>query len=156
MTQILFVSGRRATSALFKNLGTLTLLLLLLPVNLAVVGLTLIRNTLKRAFKPKTTTLKEKKRILITGAKMTKALQLARCFHRDGHEVFLVETHKYWLSGHRFSRAVKGFFTVPVPEKDPDGYCRALLAIVKQNQIDVFIPVSSPIASYYDSLAKKL
>jgi hypothetical protein len=57
---------------------------------------------------------------------MTKALQLARSFDRDGHDVYLVETHKYWLSGHRFSRAVKGFFTVPVPEKEPEAYCQAL------------------------------
>ncbi len=96
------------------------------------------------------------KNILITGGKMTKALQLARCFHAAGHTVFLVETHKYWLSGHRFSRAVKGFFTVPAPEIDPNSYCQGLLDIVKQEKIDVFIPVSSPVASYYDSIAKSL
>jgi len=98
----------------------------------------------------------QKKRILITGAKMTKALQLARSFHRNGHEVYLVETHKYWLSGHRFSRAVQSFFTVPAPEQDSDGYCQGLLKIVQDHNIDVFIPVSSPVASYYDSLAKKV
>ncbi|MEM6614313.1 MAG: ATP-grasp enzyme, partial [Cyanobacteria bacterium P01_C01_bin.72] len=97
----------------------------------------------------------EKQRILITGAKMTKALQLARSFYRDGHDVYLVETHKYWLSGHRFSRAVKGFFTVPVPEQEPEAYCEALVDIAKQKNIDLFVPVSSPIASYYDSLAKQ-
>jgi len=82
-------------------------------------------------------------------------LQLARSFHRDGHEVYLVETHKYWLSGHQFSRAVKGFFTVPVPEQEPEAYCQALVDIAKEKQIDLFVPVSSPIASYYDSLAKE-
>lgn len=87
---------------------------------------------------------------------MTKSLQLARSFHAAGHEVFLVETHKYWLSGHRFSQAVKGFYTVPAPQKDPDGYCQRLLEIVKQENIDVYIPVCSPVASYYDSLAKKV
>ncbi len=85
---------------------------------------------------------------------MTKALQLARSFYQDGHDVYLVETHKYWLSGHRFSRAVKGFFTVPAPEKDKDGYCQGLLKIVKAHNVDLFVPVSSPVASYFDALAK--
>ena len=44
---------------------------------------------------------------------MTKALQLARSFHRAGHRVVLVESAKYRLTGHRFSRAVDRFYTVP-------------------------------------------
>ncbi len=87
---------------------------------------------------------------------MTKALQLARSFRAAGHRVILVATHKYWLSGHRFSRAVDLFCTVPAPEKDPEGYCQGLLDIVKTHKVDIFIPVSSPVASYYDSLAKPL
>ena len=141
-------------SAIAKNLGTLLLLLILLPFNLVMIVLSIIGSVFSRSDKPHQTPV-VKKRIMITGAKMTKSLQLARSFYRDGHEVYLVETHKYWLSGHRFSRAVKGFFTVPVPEKDPEGYCQALVEIAKQKDIDLFVPVSSPIASYYDSLAKK-
>ena len=144
--------------AIAQNIGTLLLLLLLLPFNL---GLIVASFAVRSLYKDSSESAgefasTEKKRVLITGAKMTKALQLARSFHRDGHEVYLVETHKYWLSGHRYSNAVKGFFTVPVPEKDSDGYCQSLLEIVKDNNIDLFIPVSSPIASYYDSLAKKV
>ena len=152
MLPILFISGRGSAIAL--NLGTLALLLLLLPFNLTLVlwsWVTGIFTGKGRAIASNA----EPKRIMITGAKMTKALQLARSFYRDGHEVYLVETHKYWLSGHRFSRAVKGFFTVPVPEKEPEAYCQALIDIARKKNIDLFIPVSSPIASYYDSLAKK-
>jgi predicted ATP-grasp superfamily ATP-dependent carboligase len=156
MTQILFVSGQGSASAVIKNLGTLLLLLLLLPLNLATVFLSAIWNIITSPFQKKTIPTTEHKRILITGGKMTKALQLARSFHRDGHEVFLVETDKYWLSGHRFSNAVKNFYTVPAPEKDSGGYCQGLLDIVKKNDIDLFVPVSSPVASYYDSLAKKV
>ena len=154
MLQILFVSGW--VGAIAKNVGTLLLLLLLLPFNLTAILLSVIGNAISGGSESRANQSPvDKKRILITGAKMTKALQLARSFYRDGHEVYLVETHKYWLSGHRFSRAVKGFFTVPVPEKDPDGYCEALVEIAQQKNIDLFVPVSSPIASYYDSLAKK-
>ncbi|MEL7523106.1 MAG: ATP-grasp enzyme, partial [Cyanobacteria bacterium J06553_1] len=150
MTQTSFITERGA--AIVRNLATLTILLLLLPFNLLAVILTRISGMFP---KQPSQIVTEPKNILITGAKMTKALQLARSFHHDGHNVYLVETHKYWLSGHRFSRAVKGFFTVPVPEKEPEAYCEALVDIAQAKNIDLFVPVSSPIASYYDSLAKK-
>ena len=177
MAQKLFIS--RYGTAIAQNLVTFGLLTLLLPFNLGMILVSLVSSILggkKDLAMPSASFPKgllkdtashiasrraianiptEKKRILITGAKMTKALQLARSFYRDGHDVYLVETHKYWLSGHRFSRAVKGFFTVPVPEKEPEAYCQALVDIAKQKNIDLFVPVSSPIASYYDSLAKK-
>jgi predicted ATP-grasp superfamily ATP-dependent carboligase len=154
MAQKLFIS--RYGTAIAQNLATLSLLTLLLPFNLGMILVSLVSNIFneKKDLAIANTPIK-KKRILITGAKMTKALQLARSFYLDGHDVYLVETHKYWLSGHRFSRAVKGFFTVPVPEKEPEAYCQALVDIAKQKNIDLFVPVSSPIASYYDSLAKK-
>ncbi|MEL6606234.1 MAG: ATP-grasp enzyme [Cyanobacteria bacterium J06614_10] len=91
------------------------------------------------------------KTVLISGGKMTKALQLARSFYAAGHRVVLIETHKYWLVGHRFSKAVDKFYTVPNPS-DPN-YAEALLAIVKREQVDMYVPVCSPVASYYDSQA---
>lgn len=123
------------------------------PINLTLVISAFIINLITLPFQKKVT-CENPKKILLTGGKMTKSLQLARSFHRAGHQVFMVETHKYWLSGHRFSNAVQNFFTVPAPEKDPEGYIQSLLEIVKREKIDVFIPVSSPVASYYDSLAK--
>ena len=83
---------------------------------------------------------------------MTKALQLARSFHQAGHRVILIESEKYWLTGHRFSRAVDRFYTVPPPQS-PD-YSDALLAIVLSEQVDLYVPVCSPASSYYDALAK--
>ncbi|MBR8826699.1 MAG: ATP-grasp enzyme [Gomphosphaeria aponina SAG 52.96 = DSM 107014] len=154
MNPILFIVQKKAI-ALFQNLGTLTLLLLAFPFNLLLVCTSLILNFLRTPLGKKVVA-KNPKNILITGGKMTKALQLARSFHAAGHRVFLVETPKYWLSGHRFSQAVANLYTVPAPEKDPDGYCQGLLAIVKGEKIDLFIPVSSPVASYYDSLAKPI
>ena len=147
-------SATERTLALLQNLGTLTLLLLIFPITLTVVLISLLWHLVSIPFQKRTAPPDGGKKILLTGGKMTKALQLARCFHAAGHTVFLVETPKYWLSGHRFSNAVKRFYTVPVPQADPEGYCQSLLKIVKQEQIDAFIPVSSPIASYYDALAK--
>ena len=85
---------------------------------------------------------------------MTKALQLARSFHSAGHRVVMIEGHKYWLVGHRFSRAVKRFYTVP--DASADGYAEALLAVVRREKVDVYIPVCSPASSLYDSIAIKL
>ena len=84
---------------------------------------------------------------------MTKALQLARSFHRAGHRVVLVESRKYRFTGHRFSRAVAAFHTVPEP--DAPGYAAALLAIVRHEGVDVYVPVCSPVASYHDAVAKR-
>ncbi|MBF1999339.1 MAG: ATP-grasp enzyme [Synechococcales cyanobacterium M58_A2018_015] len=139
-------------TAALKTIGTLLLLLILLPINAALV---LTAWIVSQITAPARAISDHPRTILLTGGKMTKALQLARSFYAAGHDVVLVETHKYWLSGHRFSRAVKRFYTVPAPELDPDAYSQALLTIVQREQVDVFIPVSSPVASFYDAVAGK-
>ncbi|MBD1831173.1 ATP-grasp enzyme [Cyanobacteria bacterium FACHB-472] len=139
--------------ALFQNLGTLLLLAIAFPFNCTLVLALLLWNFVSRPFQKQVLT-ENPKNILLTGGKMTKALQLARSFHAAGHRVILVETHKYWLVGHRFSNAIDRFYTVPAPYKDPTGYIQALLSIAKQESIDIYVPVCSPVQSYYDSLAK--
>ena len=91
------------------------------------------------------------KTILLSGGKMTKALQLARSFHRAGHRVILVESDRYWLAAHRYSAAIDRFYTVPQP--DAADYVDALLAIIWREGVDVYVPVTSPIGSLYDSFA---
>ena len=85
---------------------------------------------------------------------MTKALQLARLFYKAGHRVVLVESHSYWLIGHRFSRAVDRFYTLPKP--GAADYESALLDLIKREKIDVYVPVCSPVASLHDSQAMSL
>ncbi|WP_414543934.1 ATP-grasp domain-containing protein [Nostoc sp. CCY0012] len=140
--------------ALFKTIATLLLLFLALPLNALVVVLSLPIAIIRNLFIQKVVVTTQPKTILVSGAKMTKALQLARSFHAAGHRVILVESHKYWLSGHKFSKAVSRFYTVPAPQSDPEAYIQALVEIVKKEKIDVYVPVCSPVASYYDSLAK--
>jgi predicted ATP-grasp superfamily ATP-dependent carboligase len=136
-----------------KTVATLILLLLVLPLNLALTTIALLRAALFKPFQTRTIAA-QPKTILVSGGKMTKALQLARSFHRAGHRVILVESHKYWLTGHRFSWDVDRFYTIPKP--DAKDYIEALLAIVQQEAVDVYVPVCSPVASYYDALAKKV
>ncbi len=125
-------------AAIIQNILTLTLLLLALPINTAIVFIYLVVGAI---FRTQTSKTSNPKNILISGGKMTKALQLARSFHAAGHRVVLVETHKYWLTGHRFSQAVDKFYTTPAPQKDPEAYIQALEEIVKRENIDVYIPL---------------
>jgi len=129
--------------------GALALLQLALPANLLLTAAATLRSLLvaeprRSAAEPRT--------ILLSGGKMTKALQLARSFHRAGHRVILVESDKYRLTGHRFSRDVDRFYTVPDPRSAD--YPGALRDIVIAEGVDLYVPVCSPAASYYDALAK--
>jgi predicted ATP-grasp superfamily ATP-dependent carboligase len=145
-------ASRRFQTAV-KTIATLILLLLVLPLNLALTAIALLRSIIIKPFQSRTIA-DSPQTILISGGKMTKALQLARSFHKAGHRVILVETHKYWLTGHRYSWAVDRFYTVPNPQTDE--YSQALLKIVQQEKVNIYVPVCSPVASYYDAEVKKV
>jgi hypothetical protein len=140
-----------AMTTIIKTVATLMLLLLVLPLNIALTAIALLRSAVVQ---PPKTIASDPKTILISGGKMTKALQLARSFDRAGHRVILIESHKYWLTGHRFSWTVDRFYTVPKPQAK--GYLDALLEIVQQERVDIYVPVCSPVASYYDAEAKQV
>ena len=149
---------KRASSAgtVVRNIFALWALCIAFPFNLVLVVAALVYGVIAHRFNPPSRPLtdRERKTVLISGGKMTKALQLARSFHQAGHRVILIESKKYWFTGHRFSRAVSRFYTVPKPDS-PD-YPGALLEIVKRERVDLYVPVSSPLASHYDSLAVPL
>lgn len=128
----------------------LGLLAAVAPINAAAVVLGYVRSALRPSVAAAPSGMS--RTILVSGGKMTKALVLARAFHADGHRVLLVEQARYRFTGHRFSRAVDAFFTVPKPEHP--GYTAALRAIVEREGVDVYVPVCSPVASFYDSLAR--
>ncbi|MEG4443669.1 ATP-grasp domain-containing protein [Microcoleus sp. AT9_B5] len=146
-------TGNRRFPTAVKTIATLILLLLVMPLNLALTAIALLRSIIIKPFQSRSTTATPQT-ILISGGKMTKALQLARSFHQAGHRVILVETEKYWLTGHRYSWAVDRFYTVPNPQTDE--YPQALLKIVQQEKVNVYVPVCSPVASYYDAEVKRV
>lgn len=135
-----------------RTVGALGLLGAALPLNLAVTGVALARTAVSGG--PASADGQAQKTILISGGKMTKSLALARAFHAAGHRVVLVETARYRLTGHRFSRAVDRFHVVP-DATDPDS-AAALLGIVQAEGVDVYVPVCSPVASRYDALAAEV
>jgi len=136
-----------------KTVGTLALLLAALPFNLVLTGAALLRSVVMTSRAPTAAPATVRPRtIMLSGGKMTKALLLARSFHADGHRVILIESGKYWLTGHRFSRAVDRFYTVPPPQSPR--YTDALVDIVRREGVDVYVPVCSPASSHFDALAK--
>ncbi|OZC95487.1 ATP-grasp enzyme [Rhodococcus sp. 06-235-1A] len=132
---------------MIRTVAALLGLAVTLPVDLAAAGVAAMRGT-----RPPTRRSDSPRTVLISGGKMTKALQLARSFHLAGHRVILVESAKYRFSGHRFSRAVDRFHCVPDPGA-PE-YAQALLDIVRRENVDVFVPVASPAASIHDADAR--
>ena len=150
MTGVAHLPRAAVTAAGSANTGRTVLalagLFATLPIDVAVVAAAIARG----ATAPRPRSAEDEARtVLITGGKMTKALQLARSCHAAGHRVVLVESAKYRFTGHRFSRAVDAFHIVPEPTHS--GYARALADIVHREGVDVFLPVSSPAASVYDA-----
>jgi hypothetical protein len=134
-----------------RTVATLAGLVATLPVDLVLVG---VAKALRRPDPAAHPAADSRRTVLISGGKMTKALQLARSFHAGGHRVILVESAKYRFTGHRFSRAVDAFHCVPEPTAP--GYAEALLDVVQRECVDVFVPVSSPVASLPDARARDL
>lgn len=142
-------TGARANAG--RTAATLGALLLTLPVDLALVAVAL---AMRRPNPLAHSADGPRRTVLITGGKMTKALQLARSFHSAGHRVVLVESKKYRFTGHRFSRAVDAFHCVPEPTAP--GYAEAVRDIAVVERVDVFVPVSSPAGSVHDARAGEL
>ena len=140
--------------AVFQNLGTLALLAIAFPFNCIVVLTWLLWNFLQQPFSKSIVVNPNSKNILIAGARMTKTLQLARSFHAAGHRVILIDIDKYWLSGNQYSNSVAGFYAVPDPNQDLEGYIEALHTIAKTEKIDFFIPVAIFSVIHYDSQGK--
>lgn len=139
--------------AILQNLGTLALLTIAFPFNLAIVLVSLIWSWLRR-FSPSVIAAEQPKNVLIAGGRMTKALQLARSFHAAGHRAILIDTEKFWHSGNQYSNAVAAFYTVPDPAKDLQGYVNTLQSIARREKIDLFIPVAIFAVLYYDGMTE--
>ena len=126
-------------------------LVLMAPLSITVVFSVLLYSYLRKANK---TSANLNKRVLLTGGKMTKSLQLARLFHRAGYQVILAETEKYSCSGHAYSNCVTSFHLLPDQEKGFDEYQKKIEEIIKREKVDILIPVASPSAVHFDAKLK--
>jgi hypothetical protein len=91
------------------------------------------------------------KTAIVSGGKMTKSFVMIKQLKAQGCRVVLVETSKYWMVASRFSNCVDRFVTVPIPEKEPEAYLDAMVRLAEEEQADLFVPVTSPVASQYEA-----
>ena len=142
-----------------RTMGFLVLLGLLFPLNLCITLFTALASRIFNFVRGKSSSPNfnpNSKRILISGGMMTKALELCRIFHQDGHYVILIDEEINRFTGHHWSNSVRGFYTVPSPEKHPDEYIETLIKIVQNEKIDMFIPVTGPYHAHIDSQVRLL
>ena len=130
-----------------RTQGRLSTLLVILALQLLIpltVSIVLIAFLTKRSSNKNNKEFVNRGTILITGGKMTKALQLARLLSKSGYKIILAEDKKYWASGHAWSNCVDSFYLLPPISEGYTNYEKTLLSIVKREQINLMIPVSSP------------
>lgn len=78
-------------------------------------------------------------RILLTEGRFPVSLEMARQFHRAGHQVFVADT-KY-AHACRCSNSVTKSFKVPSPRFKYQEFISKISQIVEENKIDVIVPV---------------
>uniref|UniRef100_A0A7S2UWU6 ATP-grasp domain-containing protein n=1 Tax=Fibrocapsa japonica TaxID=94617 RepID=A0A7S2UWU6_9STRA len=94
--------------------------------------------------------------ILVSGGKMTKALEICRSFKELGHRVILIESEDYWFAAPRFSTSVDKF--ILVPEHKNTGvqtYIDKLSQIIEDENVDVYVPVAHTVDVMADSMLKE-
>jgi predicted ATP-grasp superfamily ATP-dependent carboligase len=78
--------------------------------------------------------------VLLTLGRLPKALELARALHAAGCRVLIADPFRRHVC--RPSRTVAKSFVVPAPNTDARAYRCALLKIVREEKVDLVIPVS--------------
>lgn len=81
----------------------------------------------------------DRKNILITTGRAFPGLDLARCLHKKGHRVFVCDPGYFHAC--RFSNSIEKSFIVPAPRENSEGFIESVLEIVKENNIDLVIPL---------------
>ncbi|KAL8725430.1 MAG: hypothetical protein Q9166_007362 [cf. Caloplaca sp. 2 TL-2023] len=97
--------------------------------------------------------------ILITGMGMTKGLVLARLFYEAGHDVIGADFEPYGVQAcGRYSRSLRKFYRLPKPtaENGSSYYINALLRIVKQERVDLWVSCSGVNSAVEDGQAKEV
>lgn len=91
--------------------------------------------------------------VLITLGRFPKGLDLARSFKAAGWRVVVADPFQNHLLG--ISRSVEKSIHTPTPAQDPRGYVDTLCKIVKDEAIDLVVPVSEEVM-YVASLRERL
>ena len=98
----------------------------------------------------------ERKTILVTGVGMTKGLVLARSFYEAGHRVVGADFHPFACG--RASKSLFKFVVLPKPDEryGSSHYVKALLDLIKQEHIDLWVSCSAVASAVEDGEAKEI
>ena len=130
--------------------GLLTLLVITAPLSFLIS--TLIRLSTFRSTSVEHARRQRNETVLITGARTTKSLVLARIFWKAGYRVILADERKWgWLAASRFSRCISNYYHLPDPLNDHLAYERKIRNIVKKEKVKLWIPGSSAGATVNDA-----
>ncbi|KAG9011130.1 hypothetical protein FRB90_007473 [Tulasnella sp. 427] len=83
------------------------------------------------------------KRILLTNGRFPVTIDLARQLKRAGHTVYCVDPMEYHVC--KFSNAVKKSYYVDAPHVKPQGYIDGVKKAVREQNIDMIIPLHEEI-----------
>lgn len=123
--------------------------MILTPVTITLTILGSIYNFLNHTSKSLNSL---EKTVLITGARNTKCLFLARAFHREGCRVVVAEEPGWFhVNMTRFSNSVDSYHYLPDPEDFPEEYKSTILDIIARENVDLFLPCSSPSYTILDA-----
>lgn len=133
---------------------TTTLLLLLssvtAPLSFAIT--TIIWFAYSRKAKPLTSSNKHTT-VLVTGARTTKSLVLARIFWKAGYRVILADEAEWGnLAASRFSRCIAKYYNLPDPTKDHALYKMTLWKIITSENVSLWVCGSSAGATMHDAI----
>ena len=89
--------------------------------------------------------------VLLTCGRGTFSLTLARAFHAAGHRVLVADAWPRSLC--RYSAAVARYFYVPSPAKSTTAWAEAIQEIVKQQRVDLIVPIYEEVLHLAKALA---
>lgn len=147
---------------LLRNLILVALSLLFLPID---TGILLISYSLSsfyshpRRRQCRSAVAFHPKNILVTGVGMEKGLFLARTFYQAGHDVIGADFEPYGLPVRgRMSCALKKFYRLsqPDPIAGPDLYIRDLLAVVRRENVDLWVNCAGVASAAEEAQAKEI
>mmetsp|Transcript_22834 Transcript_22834/g.29616 ORF Transcript_22834/g.29616 Transcript_22834/m.29616 type:complete len:457 (+) Transcript_22834:118-1488(+) len=134
----------------------LVLFLTSIPCALVTLLMLLAQSIMGKTPQTGQVTKSKRKCVLVSGGKMTKSLEICRAFKAEGHRVILVETEDYWFVAPRWSNAVDKFVLLPEHKRTGErAYVDKIKSIIKEEQVDVFVPVAHTVDVVVDALVKE-
>lgn len=94
-----------------------------------------------------------RRKILVTGAPLTKCLHVIRILGTAGHEIILADLTEYQHNMSKFSRFVQKFKILNAVD---NGYVDSLVRIAKEEKVDWFVPISHTQTSIPDTMAAQV